>query len=88
MATKTAVLSARIDPNLKSEAEKVFKRLGLNTTQAITLFFKQVELQQGLPFEVRIPNSVTRQALIEAKERRNLESFEDVDALFADLGIQ
>jgi DNA-damage-inducible protein J len=88
MATKTAVLSARIDPDLKSEAERVFKHLGLNTTQAITLFFKQVELQQGLPFEVRIPNSVTRQALTEAKERRNLKTFEDVDALFADLGIQ
>ncbi len=84
---KTAVLSARIDPELKSEAEKVFKQLGLNTTQAITMFFKQVELQQGLPFEIRIPNSVTQQALAEARERRNLEAFEDADALFADLGI-
>jgi len=84
---KTAVISTRIDPALKKEAEKVFKALGLNTTQAITLFFKQVELQRGLPFDVRLPNETTLQALADAKERRNLVSFDDVDDLFEDLGI-
>ena len=61
--------------------------MGLNTTQAITLFFKQVELQRGLPFDVRLPNEATLQALSDAKERRNLVSFDDVDDLFEDLGI-
>ncbi len=84
---KTAVISTRIDPALKKEVEEVFKALGLNTTQAITLFFKQVELQRGLPFDVRLPNEATLQALSDAKERRNLVSFDDVDDLFKDLGI-
>ena len=84
---KTAVISTRIDPALKKEVEEVFKALGLNTTQAITLFFKQVELQRGLPFDVRLPNEATLQALSDAKERRNLVSFDDVDDLFEDLGI-
>ena len=58
--SKTAVVTARIDPDLKRGAEQVFTILGLNTTQAITMFFKQVELQQGLPFVVRVPNNATK----------------------------
>jgi DNA-damage-inducible protein J len=55
--SKTAVISARIDPKLKHEAEEVFRELGLTATQAITLFYKQVELERGLPFAVRVPNA-------------------------------
>ncbi len=84
---KTAVISARIDPQLKSNAEAVFKELGLNATQAITLFYKQVELERGLPFLVRIPNDITAEALEKAKKRQELESFNTLDDLFDDLGI-
>ena len=86
--SKTAVVTARIDPDLKRSAEQVFTILGLNTTQAITLFFRQVELQQGLPFVVRVPNKATRTALDEAQARSNLTSFNTVDELFEDLGIE
>lgn len=85
--TKTAVISARIDPKLKRDAEHVFKELGLTVTQAITLYYKQVELQCGLPFSIKIPNEVTKNALEEAKTRRNLDSFNSTDELFEDLGI-
>ena len=85
--SKTAVVTARIDPDLKRSAEHVFTKLGLNTTQAITMFFKQVELQQGLPFVVRVPNQATKTALDEAQARSNLTSFNTVDELFEDLGI-
>lgn len=85
--SKTAVVTARIDPDLKRSAENVFSMLGLNTTQAITLFFRQVELQQGLPFLVRVPNQATRAALDEAQTRTNLTNFNTVDELFEDLGI-
>ena len=84
---KTATISARIDPELKREAERVFKELGLTATQAITLFYKQVELKRGLPFAVRVPNQVTVEALEEARTRQGLESFNTLDDLFDDLGI-
>lgn len=84
---KSSVVSARIDPELKTNAEQVFKTLGLTTTQAITLFFKQVELNQGLPFEVRIPNEVTMQALEDARVREDVESYNTLNNLFEDLGI-
>ncbi len=85
---KAAVISARIDPELKARVEGILKELGITTSQAITMFCKQVELQRGLPFSVRIPNEVTRQALEEARNREGLESFNTVKDLFEDLGIQ
>ncbi len=84
---KTAVISARIDPELKRGAEEVFETLGLTASQAITLFYRQVELERGLPFAVRVPNMETVEALAQARERRDLESFNTLDDLFADLGI-
>ena len=84
---KSAVISARIDPELKHNVEQIFEQLGLNISQAITLFFKQVELQQGLPFAVKIPNEATKEALQDAQARRNLASFNTVDELSSDLDI-
>jgi len=84
---KTAIISARINPKLKHSAEQVFRELGLTTTQAITLFYKQVELQHGLPFDVRIPNAVTVKALEAARTGQGLENFNSLGDLFEDLGI-
>ena len=53
---KTAAISARIDPELKQNAEEIFTELGLTASQAITLFYKQVQFQNGLPFQVNLPN--------------------------------
>ena len=84
---KTATISARIDPKLKKNADKVFKELGLTSSQAITLFYKQVELQQGLPFIVKIPNDATHQALEDAQKRKDLKGFNTTEDLFDDLEI-
>ena len=83
---KSTLITARIDPELKQETEKVFNELGLTMTQAITLFFKQVKMRQGLPFAVAIPNAKTRQALEEALAGKNLHVAESVDSLFDELG--
>ena len=85
---KTTTISARIDPNIKKQAEQVFRELGLTSSQAITLFYKQVELQQGLPFIVKIPNDLTSETLETARSRSNLEGFNTAEDLFEDLGIQ
>lgn len=84
---KTSTISTRMDPELKRKVERVFRELGLTSSQAITLFYKQVELQQGLPFIVKIPNDVTMEALEDARSRSNLEEFNTTDDLFDDLGI-
>jgi DNA-damage-inducible protein J len=51
------------------------------------LFYKQVDLQRGLPFSVKIPNELTEKALEDARARRNLDSFDSVEDLFEDLEI-
>lgn len=51
---KTANLYTRIDPKLKEQAEYILNSLGLPPSSAITMFYKQVVLQQGLPFDVKL----------------------------------
>ena len=63
--TKSAMIRARIDPNLKTQAESVLKEIGLSTSELMAMTFRQVVLRQGLPFEARIPNAETIAALQE-----------------------
>ena len=81
---KSEMIRARVEPELKHEAEAVFSVLGLSPTEAITLFYKQVTLHHGLPFEVRIPNAVTRQAIHQAQNKEELTQYDSVDDLMAD----
>ncbi len=86
--SKQAVLTVGIDPKLKSEAEKVLKELGLTTAQAVTLFFKQVVLRRGLPFELQIPEEKTAEELAEAKAIESAEKFSELDDLFNNFDLR
>jgi DNA-damage-inducible protein J len=85
--SKTATVRARLEPELKDQAERVFRRLGLNATQAITLFYKQVELRNGLPFDVVIPTGLTRKTFECTDAGRDVILCKDADDLFEKLGI-
>lgn len=85
--SKTETIRARVEPELKDKAENVFRKLGLTTTQAITLFYKQVELRNGLPFEVAIPNKTTYGTFTNTDAGRGLIVCEDADDMFRKLGI-
>ena len=78
---KTDMIRARVEPDLKREAEAVFAWLGLSATEAIRLFYRQVTLQRGLPFAVKIPNAETREVLLQAFERQDLTEYESLDDL-------
>ena len=52
MATKSANLYARIEPDVKEQAEGILAALGIPASNAINMFYKQIILQRGLPFEV------------------------------------
>lgn len=54
---KEAIVRARVDSKLKTDAEAVFDTLGINTTEAIRMFLSQVRLRRGLPFIVGIPDN-------------------------------
>ena len=81
---KTEAIQIRVEPEIKREAEEVFEALGLSATEAITLFYRQVALCQGLPFTVKIPNAETREAIRQARMKDGLIHFRSVDDLMAD----
>ena len=84
--SKTSSISVRINEKDKRKAEAVFKELGITASQAIAMFYKQVELRRGIPFPVEIPNETTRAAIREARSGKG-KRFDSTDELFADLGI-
>jgi len=85
--SKTATVRARVEPELKADVETLFKRIGLSTTEAINLFYRQVKLRNGLPFNVVIPNKTTEKIFKDTDAHRNLVRCEDADDMFQKLGI-
>ena len=57
MAVKSANLYARIEPDVKEQAEGILSALGIPASNAINMFYKQIILQRGLPFEVKMPSA-------------------------------
>jgi len=74
VSMKTAIINARIKPELKTDVEAILSQLGITTTQAITMFFEQVKMNKGIPFELKIPNADTLEAMEDARANRNMES--------------
>ena len=75
MSTKSANLYARIEPDVKEQAESILSALGIPAQNAINMFYKQIILQRGLPFEVKIPSAkpVDMSALSEEEMNAELE---------------
>jgi len=84
---KSATVRARIEPHLKREAEGMLDKLGLSATQAITLFYRQIILRKGLPFNVVIPNATTQRTLESTDAGKDIVVCKDVDEMFRRLGI-
>lgn len=86
---KTAAISMRVEPELKSEAESVFGSLGLSLTEAINVFLHMSVIEGGLPFEVKQPryNVETERAIDEARNimagRINTPAYESASELFS-----
>jgi len=71
---KTAIINARVKPQLKNEVESILSQLGITTTQAITMYFEQIKMSNGIPFSLKIPNDETIQAMKDARANINMES--------------
>ena len=84
---KAAMIRARIEPELKTDVENIFQELGLSITEAITLFYRQVRLNRGLPFEVRIPNETTTRTFQDSDAGRNVIRTENAEEMFEKLGV-
>ncbi len=85
---RTATIQARIDAKVKSQAQKIFEKLNLSMSDAISIYLTQVALYKGIPFDVRIPeipNELTAATLRNSEEGKELNEVGSVDELFEEL---
>ena len=81
-----ATVTARVDENVKKEAETLFKKMGLNMSTAMNLFLKKCILEQGIPFELKVPHEETLKVLDEVEKGIGLsKTFDSIDELTEDL---
>jgi DNA-damage-inducible protein J len=85
--TKTAVVHARIDADLKAGAETILKQIGVSSAEAIRMFYRQIEMNNGIPFDVKIPNKLTRETLAKSEKGNDIHHAKDAEDLFQQLEI-
>jgi DNA-damage-inducible protein J len=84
---KSATVRARIEPHLKEEAEGLLEEMGLSATQAITIFYRQIALRKGLPFDVVIPNATTQRTFKNTDAGKDIVVCKNAEDMFRRLGI-
>ncbi len=63
-----------LNSDMKTQAKEIYKKYGVSLSDAINMFLTQSVLERGLPFEMKIPNDETIQAIEEAKANKNGET--------------
>ena len=80
----TSIINVRIDNATKNKAVSILRSLGITTSQAISLFFKQIIYRQGIPFDIKLPNSETKDAINELEAGKGTK-FSSANDLFRDM---
>ncbi len=82
---KEATIQSRINSDLKEKVGNILDKLGLNHSEAINIFYRQIFLNKGIPFNLEIPNKTTLEALEELESDKKSKTFDSVNELFEDL---
>ena len=82
-ATRTANVFTRVDPETKEQAEAILNQLGIPMSNAIGMFLKQIVMQRGIPFEMKLPASVPAVIDSMTKEQFNVELQKGMDDIAA-----
>ncbi|MBO4577027.1 MAG: type II toxin-antitoxin system RelB/DinJ family antitoxin [Neisseriaceae bacterium] len=83
MVQKTANLYARIEPNIKEQAEQILSALGVSSSNAINMFYKQIILHRGIPFSLTLPEKMPLNLNNLTKEQLSAEleqGYADIEA--------
>ncbi|MGC8493358.1 MAG: type II toxin-antitoxin system RelB/DinJ family antitoxin [Syntrophobacteraceae bacterium] len=86
MAAK-AFVRARIDETLKKEAAAVLAEMGLTVSDLVRIALTKVAKEKVLPFDMRVPNKLTRETLAKSQHGEDVHRAKDADDLFNQLGI-
>jgi DNA-damage-inducible protein J len=85
--SKTAMIRARIEPEIKEKAEAILAKLGISASDAIGIFYAQIAMQRRIPFDVALPNRKTRKTLEDTRRGKNLVHSETKEEMFKKLGL-
>lgn len=50
MAVKNVNVIARVEPEIKEQAEQILSEMGISASAAINMFYRQIIMCEGLPF--------------------------------------
>ena len=81
----TTSLNVRIDAESKAEAKAILTTLGVTMSGAVEMYFKQIIFHRGIPFDLRLPNKGTLEA-IEELESGGGTRFSAAKEMFQDIG--
>ena len=81
MVVEKSRTNVYLDTNLKEQAREIYKHYGLSLSEAVNMFLAQSVFNRGLPFEVKIPNDMTLEAMRDVETGENYEevTLEDLD---------
>ena len=82
---RTATIQARIDPDVKANAQQILNKLNISMSEAISIYLTQVSLHKGIPFDVKIPNEITVATIRKSEAGKELHKVDSVDELFKEL---
>jgi DNA-damage-inducible protein J len=80
------MVHVRVDGKVKEQAAATLKKMGMSVSDAVRMMLIRVAAEEAMPFEVRVPNATTIQAM-KASDRKQGVRFHSAEALFVDLGI-
>jgi len=78
------IVRARIEAQVKNDATQVLQDMGLTVSDAIRLMLMRVAAEKALPFDVKVPNAQTREAVAELEDGRG-KRFDSPATLLQDL---
>ena len=73
-ATHKVRTNVYLDADIKAKAQEIFKQYGIGLSDAFNMFLSQSVLERGIPFEIKIPNQETIEAIEDARNNRNMET--------------
>lgn len=79
-----AYIQTRIDAKTKKQAKGILDKLGISMSEAIVVYMRQIVLQQGIPFELKLPNRSTLRAMEQLESGKGV-TFDSADELLEDL---
>lgn len=81
------VVRARVDEQLKDEAAAILATMGLTVSDFVRIGLTKVVSEQGLPFEMKVPNRLTAETLAKSDEGQDLHRAQNAEDLFEQLDI-